>query len=65
MRDFSETDVPDDVLPPVMCPVCRSTDLTTTSKTVTSSSYWRCLKCGEIWNAKRLEEGARYWRRPR
>jgi transposase-like protein len=50
---------------PVSCPYCRSKELTTASKTVTSASYWRCLTCGEIWNVERLETGARYasrWR---
>ena len=47
------------------CPVCRSKDLTTTGKKVTATSYWRCLKCGEIWNQERLGVGARYAPRPR
>jgi transposase-like protein len=54
-----------EVRSPTSCPVCRSRELTTTSKTVTSASYWRCLTCGEIWNAERLEAGSRLWPRPR
>lgn len=57
----AEADVPS----PTTCPVCKSRELTTTSKRVTSASYWRCLSCGEIWNAERLEAGSRYsprWR---
>ena len=50
-----------DVVPPAACPVCKSRDLTTTSKTVTSATYWRCLTCGEVWNAERLEAGSRFW----
>jgi transposase-like protein len=35
------------------CPFCRSSQVTTTSKTVSSSTYWRCQTCGEIWNPSR------------
>jgi transposase-like protein len=56
-RDRTERD--DDVQPPTTCPACKSRELTT-SKPVTSESYWRCLKCGEVWNAERLEAGSRY-----
>jgi transposase-like protein len=45
--------------PPKACPACRSTDLTSTSKTVTVTSYWRCLRCGEVWNEER-RGGTRY-----
>ena len=37
-----------------MCPVCRSEQVSTTSKTVTDATYWRCHGCGEIWNQSRL-----------
>jgi len=49
-----ENDTPE---PPKACPVCRSGQLTTTSKTVSATSYWRCLRCGEVWNAKRIGGG--------
>lgn len=66
MRDhFSERRVQEDVQPPATCPVCKSRDLTTTSKTVSASSYWRCVTCGEVWNVERLEAGSRYWPRYR
>jgi len=55
----------DKVHPPSACPACRSTELTTTSKTITSASYWRCLACGEIWNAGRLETRGGGWSRYR
>jgi transposase-like protein len=51
---------PHDVAPPKVCPVCRSTDLTTTAKKTTATSYWRCLGCGEVWNQERLGGGNRY-----
>jgi transposase-like protein len=62
---FSDRIAKEDVQAPTACPVCKSRDLTTTSKTVTSSSYWRCVTCGEVWNAERLEAGSRYWPRYR
>jgi transposase-like protein len=45
---------------PGNCPSCGSRDLMTTSKVATSSSYWRCGGCGEIWNIERLRQGSRY-----
>lgn len=62
-RDFRDEVAPVDLTPPAACPVCRSKELTTASKTITAASYWRCLSCGEVWNAERLEAGSRY--RPR
>lgn len=59
-HDFRERATQDPPAPPAACPVCRSKELTTTSKTITSASYWRCLTCGEVWNAERLEAGNRY-----
>jgi hypothetical protein len=41
---------------PLLCPACGSTELTTTSKSVNSSTYWLCGKCGEVWNAGRRQE---------
>ena len=35
---------------PTACPHCRSSSIVTTAKTPSSSSYWRCTSCGEIWN---------------
>ena len=39
---------------PSNCPACRSADVTTTSKVANAASYWRCQKCGEVWNVERL-----------
>ena len=55
MRDINESTVPD-VVAPTVCPFCESADISTTSKAVTVSSYWRCAKCGQIWNSGRLRE---------
>lgn len=45
---------------PAYCPSCRSADVRTTSKVVSAASYWRCEACGEVWNAGRRKEAARY-----
>ncbi len=37
---------------PAACPTCQSAAIVT-SKTPSSDSYWRCGRCGEIWNAAR------------
>jgi transposase-like protein len=46
-------------LPPANCPFCRSTIIKTTSEKADTTSYWRCEKCGEVWNAGRLPTGSR------
>ena len=43
---------------PSFCPTCRSSDVITTAKSPDSSSYWRCTKCGEIWNVVRWQRRA-------
>jgi transposase-like protein len=43
---------------PSQCPVCSSPDVKTASKTVTAESYWRCVACGEVWNAGRRNGAA-------
>jgi hypothetical protein len=38
--------------------------VTTTSKTVSETTYWRCHECGQVWNPARLVNGrapARRW----
>lgn len=50
---------------PAFCPSCRSTEIVTTAKSPDSSSYWRCTKCGEVWNDSRFDTprpGRRQWR---
>ena len=49
----------DAILAPKACPFCTSVDVTTTSKAVNVSTYWRCVACGQIWNADRLGYGQR------
>lgn len=50
---------------PDACPACQSASVTTTSKHPDADSYWRCERCGEIWNMGRRNErprGAAIWR---
>jgi ribosomal protein L37AE/L43A len=48
--------------PPKKCPECDSPRVTTTSKAITASTYWRCEACGEIWNVGRRQPTHRYTR---
>jgi ribosomal protein L37AE/L43A len=59
-----ERDVSTDTQPPPdLCPFCRASEITTTSRSSTPSTYWRCTKCGQIWNAGRLRTwDGRRWR---
>ena len=41
------------------CPACRSSVVTTTAKVPDVSSYWRCERCGEVWNVGRRHDGPR------
>ena len=56
---------PEPVDSPKACPVCKSEQIMTTSKTVSDATYWRCKSCGEIWNVSRRQTPAprRSWQR--
>jgi transposase-like protein len=56
MSDATNTDA---ATHPARCPVCRSRDITTTSKVVNADSYWRCCACGEVWNDGRQRTASR------
>lgn len=50
---------------PTACPACRATTISTAAKTPDDNSYWRCDRCGEIWNAARVRNtgrGSTSWR---
>ena len=49
----------DPTVAPKACPFCKSLKVTTTSKAVNLSTYWRRTSCGQIWNASRLPHGGR------
>jgi predicted Zn finger-like uncharacterized protein len=40
------------------CPGCQSSFIVTTAKIPDADSYWRCMKCGDVWNVAR-SRGAR------
>jgi ribosomal protein L37AE/L43A len=58
-REFARPESAEAIVAPDACPFCKSRDLTTTSKEVNVSTYWRCTTCGQIWNAGRLQHGRR------
>ena len=45
------------------CPKCQSPDTCSASKRPTSDSYWRCLRCGDVWSPSLLVVGSRQWHR--
>ncbi len=47
---------------PERCPACQSSSIVTTSKSVTPETYWRCHRCGEVWNPARRDDGSRRYR---
>lgn len=51
---MDDRDAPPPVVTPSTCPFCAGTDVGTTDRTVSASSYWRCAGCGQIWNAGRF-----------
>jgi transposase-like protein len=53
LRNPAPTDVSDAL--PQSCPSCGATRLVTTAKEPSSTSYWRCLLCGEIWTPARRQ----------
>lgn len=52
---------PDPEITPLPCPVCQSTVTITTAKRPDAESYWRCVTCGELWNAGRAQYHKRRW----
>ena len=65
MSSFNRSDSIRTTNSPPACPACRSSSVTTTEKHPDVNSYWRCERCGEIWNVGRRDEspsGAVAWR---
>jgi predicted Zn finger-like uncharacterized protein len=49
---------------PQSCPFCTSAAIVSTAKVPDASSYWRCSKCGEVWNpARQATHAVQNWRR--
>jgi ribosomal protein L37AE/L43A len=47
---------------PPACPKCGSRDTSSAAKRPTDNSYWRCLKCGDVWNPSQLMSRVGRWR---
>jgi predicted Zn finger-like uncharacterized protein len=49
---------------PTVCPACQSNAIVTMARNPNENAYWRCRKCGEIWNAARraASGGGARWR---
>ena len=44
---------------PAACPDCRSDQIKGPDQPGTGLSYWRCLKCGTVWNPERPPDRSR------
>jgi rubredoxin len=44
---------------PVACPDCLTDQIKGPDQPGTSLSYWRCLKCGVVWNPERPPDRSR------
>jgi predicted Zn finger-like uncharacterized protein len=67
MKDVTPSEPPKTAadMPPPPCPSCRSTATVTTSPNPNAESYWRCTKCGDVWNVARAQADryrTRHWR---
>ena len=47
------------VVSPV-CPLCHTLDITVTSDSLRAGATWLCTRCGQRWNAARLDTAAAY-----
>jgi len=65
-RDLSDftAPTPEPRFAPPACPKCESPDTSSAAKRPTAQSYWRCLRCGEVWNPSlRVGSQPRRWNR--
>ena len=42
------------------CPLCHTTDVSLTDDDLAGGGGWRCIRCGQRWNARRLATAAAY-----
>ena len=56
MSTFGQTDSSRAAKGPATCPACQSSSVTTTAKRPDIDSYWRCERCGEVWNVGRRHD---------
>lgn len=52
--------VTSDVTP--TCPLCHTVDEAITTAALLEGGYWRCTRCGQMWDALRLQTAASYTR---
>ena len=52
MNSYNRTDPSLPIDNPSACPACQSASVTTTEKNPDVNSYWRCKRCGEIWECR-------------
>ena len=45
---------------PATCLSCHAADLTLTDNAVAAGADWRCRRCGQLWDARRLAAVAAY-----
>jgi hypothetical protein len=60
MSSNSKLPEPSLTIAPTACPFCRSAKIGTVDEKASSSAYWRCEACGEVWNVARLRAPSRY-----
>ena len=49
--------------PQPSCPKCGSRETSSAAKRPNEHSYWRCLKCGDVWNPAQLSGTSARWPR--
>ena len=42
------------------CPMCHTVDATLTNASLAAGEHWRCGRCGQMWDQKRLATVAAY-----
>lgn len=42
------------------CPLCHTNNSSVTSQKLSSGGGWRCVRCGQQWDTRRLEAVAAY-----
>ena len=49
-----------DVIP--TCPLCHTSTALMSTSALLDGAYWRCERCGQVWDAVRLQTAANYSR---
>jgi transposase-like protein len=56
MKASNDSEPARTTISPPVCPACQSASVTTAAKHPDVDSYWRCQRCGEIWNINRRHD---------